>query len=68
MYVNPFYNIVIAQILAQMLAQIIALAVVLGNALLLTVIGVVLCALSALLVIEPALGVFALLIGIIYYC
>jgi len=35
MYVNPFYNIVIAQILA----QIIALAVVLGNALLVTVIG-----------------------------
>ena len=54
--------------LAQVLALLIALAAVLGNALLVTVLGVVVCALSALLVIEPALGVIALLIGIIYYC
>ena len=58
----------LAQVLAQVLAQLIALLLVLGNALLVTVIGVVVCALSALLVIEPALGVIALLISIIYYC
>jgi hypothetical protein len=47
---------------------VLALLTVLGHALLAFPVGIIICVLSAVLVIEPVFGLIALLLGIIYLC